>query len=218
MQLQDSHSNPTCVPDIPIRWRLSVADGDSAGDDALEAPELCCSAGDVQLKTDENGRAYFGEVAVVQDSGRMVRKEQVPTAGCSSVSSMLSLVVAPLELIMQLSLVYRLVGCTLLMNIRWYCSICACLLVVPRLSCHRHLSVNAVCSALLLLVVCMPCVQPSGSLLCTLELQVLVPRVKSRRSSTTTGSWSTVWQRQVLFTDNASRIRELQVSMNLLVC
>jgi hypothetical protein len=44
---------------------------------------------------------------------------------------------------------------------------------------------------------------------------VLLPRVKPRRSSSSSGadgSWTTVWERPVLFCDDAARIRELQVS------
>lgn len=47
---------------------------------------------------------------------------------------------------------------------------------------------------------------------CTLELQVLLSRTKGRRSgSTGSSSWVTVWERPVLFSDDAARIRELQV-------
>lgn len=71
VQLQDNFSNPAAVADIPVRFRLLVADSD-AGSDEAEAPQLCCSVGDMQLKTDEKGRAFFGDVAVEQDTGRMV--------------------------------------------------------------------------------------------------------------------------------------------------
>eukprot|EP00878_Enallax_costatus_P010991 GHUV01011479.1.p1 GENE.GHUV01011479.1~~GHUV01011479.1.p1 ORF type:complete len:515 (+),score=199.79 GHUV01011479.1:1894-3438(+) len=51
---------------------------------------------------------------------------------------------------------------------------------------------------------------PSGSLQCIVEVQVLVPRSKGRRISGTSSNWVTVWQRQVLFSDDAARIRDLQ--------
>lgn len=54
--------------------------------------------------------------------------------------------------------------------------------------------------------------QPSGSLQCTLEVQVLVPRTKGRRSSSSSSSWVSVWQKHVLISDDAARIRDLQVS------
>jgi hypothetical protein len=47
----------------------------------------------------------------------------------------------------------------------------------------------------------------------------MMPRAKPRRgsgSSAADGSWSTVWERPVLFCDDAARIRELQVM--LLLC
>lgn len=46
----------------------------------------------------------------------------------------------------------------------------------------------------------------------------MLPRAKPRRgsgSSAADGSWSTVWERPVLFCDDAARIRELQVRMML---
>lgn len=57
--------------------------------------------------------------------------------------------------------------------------------------------------------------QPAGAgqaLQCSLEAQVLMPRAPSRRSGSAS-SWVTVWQCQVLFTDDAARIRELQVGI-----
>lgn len=57
--------------------------------------------------------------------------------------------------------------------------------------------------------------QPGGahqSLQCTMEVQALMAKAKSRRGGGGTGSaWTTVWQCQVLFSDDAARIRELQV-------
>jgi hypothetical protein len=61
-------------------------------------------------------------------------------------------------------------------------------------------------------------VQPAGaaqSLLCTLEVQVLLPKPSRRGGSAS--SWVTVWQCQVLFTDDAARIRELKVSSRIAV-
>lgn len=51
---------------------------------------------------------------------------------------------------------------------------------------------------------------------CTLEVQVMLPRAKPRRSSSTSGegSWTTIWERPVLFSDDAARIRELQVCLS----
>lgn len=48
---------------------------------------------------------------------------------------------------------------------------------------------------------------------CTLEVQVMLPRAKPRKSSGASGegSWTTIWERPVLFSDDAARIRELQV-------
>lgn len=46
----------------------------------------------------------------------------------------------------------------------------------------------------------------------------MMPRAKPRRgsgSNAADGSWSTVWERPVLFCDDAARIRELQVIMLL---
>ena len=48
---------------------------------------------------------------------------------------------------------------------------------------------------------------------CSLEVQVLLQRGKSRRSSGS--SWVTIWQRPVLFCDDSARIRQLQVGMQL---
>jgi hypothetical protein len=59
-------------------------------------------------------------------------------------------------------------------------------------------------------------VQPAGaaqSLQCTLEVQVLMTKASRRGGSAS--SWVTVWQCQVLFTDDAARIRELQVRWSL---
>lgn len=60
--------------------------------------------------------------------------------------------------------------------------------------------------------------QAAGSdgngLQCMLEVQVQLPRAKTRKSSNSSGSdgsWTTVWERPVLFSDDAARIRELQV-------
>lgn len=54
---------------------------------------------------------------------------------------------------------------------------------------------------------------------CTLEVQVMLPRAKPRRSSSTggEGSWTTIWERPVLFSDDAARIRDLQVCTSLAV-
>lgn len=43
----------------------------------------------------------------------------------------------------------------------------------------------------------------------------MLPRAKPRRgsSSSTDGSWATIWERPVLFCDDAARIRELQVGL-----
>eukprot|EP00878_Enallax_costatus_P016827 GHUV01017663.1.p3 GENE.GHUV01017663.1~~GHUV01017663.1.p3 ORF type:complete len:114 (-),score=35.89 GHUV01017663.1:1106-1447(-) len=72
VQLQDSYGNPAATTGIPVRFRLLLSDTDAAAIDEVEAPQLCCSVGETQLKTDENGRAFFGDVGVEQDTGRMV--------------------------------------------------------------------------------------------------------------------------------------------------
>jgi hypothetical protein len=71
VQLLDSHANPAAVADVSVRWRLLCSDADSREDDA-EAPQLCCSEGQLQLSSDARGRAFFGEIAVEQGTGRMV--------------------------------------------------------------------------------------------------------------------------------------------------
>ncbi|KAF8056436.1 SMCHD1 [Scenedesmus sp. PABB004] len=125
VQLQDDHGNATPIADVPVRWRLLAADAGSR-DDGAEAPQLVCAAGELQLASDERGRAFFGDVSVEAGTGRM----------------------------------------------------------------------------------------PAGAgraLDCVLEAQVLLPRAKSRRSSSPGSSWVTVWTRPVVFADDAARIRQLQV-------
>lgn len=70
VQLVDNHSNAAAVARMPVRWRLLCGQGSGGG--RAEAPQLCCSAGQVQLESDERGRAFFGDVAVEEGSGRLV--------------------------------------------------------------------------------------------------------------------------------------------------
>jgi hypothetical protein len=74
VQLLDSHANPAAVADVAVRWRLLCSDAGSRDDDA-EAPQLCCSEGQLQLSSDARGRTFFGEIAVEQGTGRMVGGE-----------------------------------------------------------------------------------------------------------------------------------------------
>eukprot|EP00775_Hariotina_reticulata_P002831 gene2831-3124_t len=129
VQLLDAHQNAAALPGVAVRWRLLLGDSGSRADEAT-APQLCCSSGEVQLNSDDNGRAFFGDVAVEQDTGRM-------PAGAGQ--------------------------------------------AVP----------------------------------CSLEVQVLLPRGKSKRGSSSSGgsagsNWVTVWQRAVLFCDDSARIKKLQ--------
>jgi hypothetical protein len=71
VQLLDSHANPAAAADVAVRWRLLSSDAGSRDDDA-EAPQLCCSEGQLQLSSDARGRAFFGEIAVEPGTGRMV--------------------------------------------------------------------------------------------------------------------------------------------------
>lgn len=73
VQLLDSFSNPAAVPDVAVRWRLLCSDPSSRSDDA-EAPQLVSSEGQLQLNTDERGRAFFGEIGVEQGTGKMVSR------------------------------------------------------------------------------------------------------------------------------------------------
>jgi hypothetical protein len=71
VQLLDVHHNPAALPGVAVRWRLLLKESGSRADEAA-APQLCCSSGGQQLVSDDNGRAFFGDVAVEQDTGRMV--------------------------------------------------------------------------------------------------------------------------------------------------
>jgi hypothetical protein len=71
-QLRDRHDNAVSAAGIPVRLALTpVTDSAVAG----EAPAIeAASAGEaLQTKTDDGGRVYWDEIAVVQGSG----------AGCS---------------------------------------------------------------------------------------------------------------------------------------
>jgi hypothetical protein len=88
---------------------------------------------------------------------------------------------------------------------------------VPKNMLNVHCRCILLAANFLLQFICalLALLQPAGagqSLQCMLEVQVLMPKAPSRRSGSA-NSWVTVWQCQVLFTDDAARIRELQVSM-----
>lgn len=70
VQLVDGFGNAAAVSDVPLRWQLTCA---AAAQDDAQAPQLCCSAADgAQLQSDERGRAFFGDIAVEEGSGRLV--------------------------------------------------------------------------------------------------------------------------------------------------
>lgn len=73
VQLVDAHGNAVEAAGVQVRWRLLCADADTGGGGGdAEAPQLCCSGGEVQMASDEQGRAFFGDVAVEQGTGKMV--------------------------------------------------------------------------------------------------------------------------------------------------
>jgi hypothetical protein len=75
VQLVDRFGNAAAASEVALRWRLVCADSDGEGGAVAgaEAPRLCCSAAEaVEAQTDERGRAFFGDLAVEEGSGRMV--------------------------------------------------------------------------------------------------------------------------------------------------
>lgn len=71
VQLYDSHSNPACVAGVLARWRLYCSDGNSVRAGA-QAPVLCVATGELQLQSNDKGRAFFGDVGVEEGTGKMV--------------------------------------------------------------------------------------------------------------------------------------------------
>jgi len=71
VQLYDSHSNPAAAAGVPARWRLYCADSDNLRAGA-EAPNLCVATGELQLQSNDKGRAFFGDVGVEEGTGKMV--------------------------------------------------------------------------------------------------------------------------------------------------
>lgn len=72
VQLYDSHSNPAAVTGVLTRWRLYCTDSSSVRAGA-DAPQLCVATGELQLQSNEKGRAFFGDVGVEEGTGKMVR-------------------------------------------------------------------------------------------------------------------------------------------------
>jgi hypothetical protein len=72
VQLYDSHSNAAAVTGVPTRWRLYCTDSSSARAGA-EAPQLCVATGELQLQSNDKGRAFFGDVGVEEGTGKLVR-------------------------------------------------------------------------------------------------------------------------------------------------
>lgn len=87
VQLFDSHNNPACVAGVPARWRLYCTNSDSTRAGA-EAPVLCAATGELQLQSNDKGRAFFGDIGVEEGTGKMVshNSSTAPhhqTPGCS---------------------------------------------------------------------------------------------------------------------------------------
>jgi hypothetical protein len=78
VQLYDSHNNPACVAGVLARWRLYCSDSDSVRAGA-EAPAMCVATGELQLQSNDKGRAFFGDVSVEEGTGKMVRWSPVGT-------------------------------------------------------------------------------------------------------------------------------------------
>jgi hypothetical protein len=177
LQLQDEHGNAAPAAGLPIRWRLTAVDvgGNVNLAEAAEAPTLLCSEGSLQLVSDERGRAFFGDLAVEEGTGRVVRL--LGGAGhCSTACSCLCVTLTP-----------------------FFTTDAATATVSACRNVH-------VCKHAALL---QPLCAPHG-LECLLEVQVLLSRPSRRRSSMPSATWLTVWQRPVLFSDDAARVRELQ--------
>lgn len=73
VQLYDGHDNPAAAGGVPVRWRLYCTDADCVRRGA-EAPQLCVATGELQLQSNDKGRAFFGDVGVEQGTGKMVRR------------------------------------------------------------------------------------------------------------------------------------------------
>lgn len=71
VQLLDSHNNPAAVAGVAARWRLYCTDSDSVKVGA-EPPQVCSATGEVQLQSNDKGRAFFGDIGVEEGTGQMV--------------------------------------------------------------------------------------------------------------------------------------------------
>lgn len=71
VQLYDSHNNPAYAAGVLSRWRLYCSDSGSVRAGA-EAPQLCVATGELQLQSNDKGRAFFGDVGVEEGTGKMV--------------------------------------------------------------------------------------------------------------------------------------------------
>ena len=72
VQLFDGHNNPAAVAGVAARWRLYCTDSDCVKAGA-EAPQLCATTGELHLQSNDKGRAFFGDIAVAEGTGQMVR-------------------------------------------------------------------------------------------------------------------------------------------------
>ncbi|KAI8466921.1 MAG: hypothetical protein J3K34DRAFT_524164 [Monoraphidium minutum] len=68
VQLVDGHGNAAPLAGVRVRWRLAAA-GDGGGGGV--PPDLECDGGAAEQKTDERGRAFFGDVLVAAGTGRV---------------------------------------------------------------------------------------------------------------------------------------------------
>lgn len=71
VQLYDSHNNSASVAGVLSRWRLYCTDSGSVRAGA-EVPQLCVATGELQLQSNDKGRAFFGDVGVEEGTGKMV--------------------------------------------------------------------------------------------------------------------------------------------------
>jgi hypothetical protein len=74
VQLRDQHNNPSRVAGVKLRWSFQAAPGEDGEDACEQLPELCnSSSSQLTALTDERGRAFFGEIGVLPETGRLVR-------------------------------------------------------------------------------------------------------------------------------------------------
>lgn len=74
VQLFDGHSNPAAAAGVAVRWRLYCTDSDAARGGA-EAPQLSVATGELELQSNDKGRAFFGDVGVEEGTGKMVSRK-----------------------------------------------------------------------------------------------------------------------------------------------